>query len=86
MIKFKLAYFFLFSTVSWDLMCIKTWFQGADELLAGASVLSRPAEEFGNDVSIVNILKHISFIRTLLHINKSLSEIRNYCGIRISQI
>jgi hypothetical protein len=40
------------------------WFQGADGLLAGASVLSRPAEEFGNDVSIVNVLLHLSFIRS----------------------
>jgi hypothetical protein len=32
------------------------WFQGADGLIAGASVLTRPAEEFDNDVSTANNL------------------------------
>lgn len=31
-------------------------FQGADGLLQGASLLSRPAEEFGNDVGSVMII------------------------------
>jgi hypothetical protein len=58
-------------------MFIKMCLQGADGLLAGANVLSRPAEEFGNDVSTVNVVLHLSLLfvpATLLALNKKSSS------------
>jgi hypothetical protein len=41
-----------------------------DELAAGASVLSRPAEEFGNDVSTTNIFLYLChFLDHGTHLN-----------------